>query len=164
MKIIKPPKQEDPREIMKRMALEGCDKCPYCKSKDITELSELCERSSNDTHFFWVKDWNYKEFHCNDCGCEYASDPYNIRVNPNDNRGIGQFASFAFGITFLFIFFATGRVWWTCLLLGIPLILWGIISCILTSIVYKKYLPAVQGEEISDYRQPLRKISLIDNL
>ena len=158
MKIIKPPKKEDPREIMKRMALQGCDRCPCCKSKNIVELSKLCERSGNETHFFWEKDWNYKEFHCNSCGCEYASDPYNIRVNPNDNRGIGQFASFAFGIMFLLIVFLTKGVWWGCIFFSIPLIIWGILSCILTNNIYKKHLPAVQGEEISLHEQVLRNI------
>ena len=158
MKIIKPPRKEDPREIMKKMALQGCDRCPCCKSKDIIGISSLCEESEHESHFFWVKNWNYKKFHCNDCKCEYISDPYNIRVYPNDDRGIGQFASFAFGIMFLFIFFLSGRAWWVCLPLGIPLILWGILSCILTNNLYKKHLPAIQGEEISQYEQALRNI------
>ena len=157
MKIIKPPRKEDPREIMKRIALQGCDQCPCCKSKDMIQTG-LCERNGDETHFFWVKKWDYREFHCNNCGCEYISDPYNTRVYSNDNRGVGQFVSFAVGIMFLFIFFLSKRVWWVCLPLGIPLILWGILSCILTNIIYKKHIPAVQGEEISQYEQALRNI------
>ena len=83
MRIIKPSTNEDPRLLQKQMALEECEVCPSCSSKDSIIPTETYDYT--ETHLFWSKQWTRMEFKCCECGCEFESDPYDFEANPRIN-------------------------------------------------------------------------------
>lgn len=83
MRITKPSTNEDPKLLQKQMALEECEVCPSCSSKDSIIPTETCDYT--ETHLFWSKQWTRMEFKCCDCGCEFESDPYDFEAKPGIN-------------------------------------------------------------------------------
>ncbi|MBD9339948.1 MAG: hypothetical protein EGQ54_04055 [[Ruminococcus] lactaris] len=98
MRITKLPNKDDPKSIAKELALQGCDKCPYCgetrewsvdkntrklygiKKNLVSWYGKKCERDNNSFFLrFKFEKYRYWEvvcFKCYMCGAEWESDPY----------------------------------------------------------------------------------------
>ena len=83
MRIVKPPKSEDPRVIQQKQALRGMDTCPVCHSTHVRhdQIKEYTEH-----HFTWVKKWDASIYECWECKCLYESDPYNYRAEESESK------------------------------------------------------------------------------
>lgn len=81
MKITKLPDIKDPKEIAKRKACEGCDKCPYCGNEEEFGLIKGIYPYAvkyKVKGFFNTRIYETSLYKCYKCGTEWESEPYEI--------------------------------------------------------------------------------------
>ena len=74
MKIIKTSDEALLKRIEYLRATQGCNVCPCCGSDRM--ITNYCRNYAKG--FFKTKVYQIDVFHCNDCGAEWESEPYEM--------------------------------------------------------------------------------------